>query len=70
MDAPTLNGINVPKWKCWSPLKRMGASTMKITTVSRPRPSVLPKAVVRYASTGRLSVDAAADPTGRPAHSD
>jgi len=20
MDAPTLNGINVPKWKCWLPL--------------------------------------------------
>jgi len=33
MDAPTLNGIDVPKWKCWLPLKRMGASTMKITTV-------------------------------------
>jgi transposase len=33
MDAPTLNGIIVPKWKCWLPLKRMGASTMKITTV-------------------------------------
>jgi transposase len=23
----------VPKWECWLPLKRMGASTMKITTV-------------------------------------
>jgi len=33
MDAPTLNGIDVPKWKCWLPLKRMGASAMKITTV-------------------------------------
>src|SRR5450755_4759314 len=33
MDAPTLDGISVPKWKCWLPLKRMGASTMKITTV-------------------------------------
>jgi transposase len=33
MDAPTLNGINVPKWKCWLPLQRMGASAMKITTV-------------------------------------
>src|SRR5450631_4790893 len=33
MDAPTLNGIDVPQWKCWLPLKRMGASTMKITTV-------------------------------------
>jgi hypothetical protein len=21
MDAPTLNGIDVPKWKCWLPLK-------------------------------------------------
>jgi hypothetical protein len=20
MDAPTLNGIDVPKWKCWLPL--------------------------------------------------
>ena len=26
MDAPTLNGIDVPKWKCWLPLKRMEAS--------------------------------------------
>jgi hypothetical protein len=26
MDAPTLDGISVPKWKCWLPLKRMGAS--------------------------------------------
>jgi hypothetical protein len=33
MDAPTLNGIDVPKWKCQPPLKRMGASVMKITTV-------------------------------------
>jgi transposase len=33
MDAPTLNGIDVPKWKCELPLKRMGASAMKITTV-------------------------------------
>jgi hypothetical protein len=33
MDAATLNGINVPKWQCWLPLKEMGASTMKITTV-------------------------------------
>src|ERR1700687_709345 len=30
---PPLNGIDVPKWKCWLPLKRMGASAMKITTV-------------------------------------
>src|SRR5579864_6566404 len=33
MDAPTLNGIDVPKWKCRLPLIRMGASTMKITTI-------------------------------------
>lgn len=33
MDAPTRNGINVPKWKCHQPLEPRGASTMKITTV-------------------------------------
>jgi len=33
MDAPTRNGINVPKWKCRQPLEPRGASTMKITTV-------------------------------------
>jgi len=33
MDAPTLIGIDVPKWKCWLPLNRMGASTMKITAI-------------------------------------
>jgi transposase len=33
MDAPALDGIDVPKWKCKLPLNRMGASAMKITTV-------------------------------------
>ena len=30
---PPLTGIYVPKWKCLSPLKREGASTMKVTTI-------------------------------------
>jgi transposase len=34
MDAPTRNGIDVPKWKCYvNHLNRTGASTMKITTI-------------------------------------
>ena len=33
MDAPTVNGIEVPKWKCLQPLEPEGASAMKITTV-------------------------------------
>ena|SRR6188508_2934244 len=33
MDAPTRNGIEVPKWKCLQPLEPEGASAMKITTV-------------------------------------
>ena len=33
MDAPTRNGIDVPKWRCHQPLKPRGASTIKITTV-------------------------------------
>ena len=27
MDAPTRNGIDVPKWKCHRPLEPRGAST-------------------------------------------
>jgi len=33
MDAPTRNGIDVPKWKCHRPLEPRGASIMKITTI-------------------------------------
>jgi len=33
MDAPTRDGIEVPKWKCLQPLEPKGASAMKITTV-------------------------------------
>jgi len=33
MDAPTLNGIECQSGGAEQPLKRMGASTMKITTV-------------------------------------
>ena len=33
MDAPTRNGIEVPKWKCLQPLEPEGASAMKTTTV-------------------------------------
>jgi len=34
MDAPTLNGIDVPKWKrCLNHSNRMEASTMNVTTV-------------------------------------
>jgi transposase len=32
MDAPTRNGINVPKWMCHTPLTEEGV-TMKITTI-------------------------------------
>jgi transposase len=33
MDAPTRNGIDVPKWKCHQPLEPRGASIMKVTTI-------------------------------------
>jgi hypothetical protein len=34
MDAPTRNGIDVPKWKALiQPLEPRGASEMKITTI-------------------------------------
>jgi transposase len=33
MDAPTRNGIDVPKWKCHRPLEPRGASIMKVTTI-------------------------------------
>jgi transposase len=32
MDAPTRNGIDVPKWMCHTPLTEEGV-TMKITTI-------------------------------------
>jgi len=33
MDAPTLNGINVPQWKCRATTERDRSVHMKITTV-------------------------------------
>jgi hypothetical protein len=33
MDAPTRNGIDVPKWKCHQPLEPRGASIMKVATI-------------------------------------